>query len=72
MATYRNTPHSSTGEKPSKLPFGRDVATKLPRFQKVPKGKHHEEARKKEQRSKEVMKTQYDRRRRVKWVDLLQ
>ena len=32
VTAYRNTPHSTTGEKPSKLMFGRDVITKLPRL----------------------------------------
>ena len=30
VANYRNTPHSITGEKPTKLLFNRDVKTKLP------------------------------------------
>ena len=70
VAAYRNTPHSSTGEKPSKLLFGRDVATKLPRFQKTPAGKHHQSARKMEKEKKDEMKRQYDRKHRVRLTDI--
>ena len=70
MAAYRNTPHTTTGEKPSKLMFGRDVQTKLPRDKSPLKGKHHEEARKKEEEAKMIMKTKYDKKKRVRQTQI--
>ena len=70
VASYRNTPHSSTGEKPSKLLFGREVATKLPRMQKTPRGSYHREARKRDEKAKKGMKEIYDKKKRVKRVEL--
>ena len=32
VAAYRNTPHTVTGVKPSKLMFNMDIDTNLPRF----------------------------------------
>ena len=49
VASYRNTPHSTTGEKPNNLMFNREVQTKLPSFPTKSKGKHHQEAWKRDQ-----------------------
>ena len=70
VAAYRNTPHATTGEKPSKLLFNRDVSTKLPRFTKNSKAAHHKEAQKREKEKKTEMKRRYDAKHRVKLVDI--
>ena len=70
VASYRNTPHSTTGEKPSKLMFNRDVETKLPRFTKPGKGKHHQDARENDRQKKQEMKKRFDTKKRTKQVDI--
>ena len=50
---YRNTPHTTTGEKSSKLFFNRDINEKIPTPTKKPKGKHHDDARRKIKTAKE-------------------
>merc|ERR1712030_188654 len=60
VSAYRNTPHSVTKVKPSKLMFNRDIHTKLPRFTEAPRGKHHKEARENDRAAKEMMKERYD------------
>ena len=63
---YRNTPHSTTGEKPSKLFFNRDLKDKIPSIPKTTKGKHHENARKKIKESKEKSREYTDKRKHAK------
>ena len=70
VAAYRNTPHSVTGIKPSKLMFNRDVSTKLPRFPTTSRGKHHQEARERDKAAKELMKERYDAKHRTKLVNI--
>ena len=70
VASYRNTPHSVTGQKPSKLMFNREVDTKLPRIPSKSKGKHHEEARSKDRKAKEEMKQRYDKKHRTRFVEI--
>ena len=56
VAAYRNTPHTVTKVKPSLLMFNRDISTKLPRFTKTPRGRHHTEAKKNNREAKKEMK----------------
>ena len=70
VAAYRNTPHRITGEKPSKLLYGRDIETKLPRISKTIKGRHHENARRNERAAKTERKETFDKRKRVKLVNI--
>ena len=70
VTAYRNTPHSVTEEKPSKLMFNRDIATKLPRFTAIAKGRHHERARAKDKDAKQQMKERYDAKHRTRQVDI--
>ena len=60
---YRNTPHSTTGEKPSKLFFNRDIKEKIPTPTKTSKGKHHDNAKRKIKEAKEKAKAYTDKRR---------
>ena len=68
VAAYHNTPHSTTGEKPSKLLFNHEVNTKLPRFPKVSAAKHHNEARRQDREKGERMKRQYNDKHRTRTV----
>merc|ERR1712030_226932 len=70
VASYRNTPHSVTGEKPYKLMHNRDIRTKLPSFRSVSRGKHHREAREKDREAKLQMKERYDAKNRTKQVEI--
>ena len=63
---YRNTPHTTTGEKSSKLFFNRDINEKIPTPTKKPKGKHHDDARRKIKTAKEKAKTYTDKRKHAK------
>ena len=63
---YRNTPHSTTGQKPSLLFFNRDLKGKLPSIPKTTKGRHHEQAREKIKEAKEKSREYTDRKRRAK------
>ena len=70
VAAYRNTPHSSTGEKPSKLLFNREVKTKLPRFPKASRAGHHKQAQRREKDAKNKMKKYHDRRHKTRLVEI--
>ena len=70
VATYRNTPHRITGEKTSKLLYGRDIKTKLPRITKTVKGKHHKNAKRNERRAKRQRKKTFDTRKKAKLVPI--
>ena len=70
VAAYRSTPHTVTGQTPNILMFNREVDTKLPRIPVKPQGKHHKEARHKDQEAKEATKVRYDRKHRAKQQDL--
>ena len=69
VAAYRNTPHSTTGEKPSKLMWNRDIATKLPSFTKDAKGRHHSQARKRDQEETKKMAQRYDQKHQARQVN---
>ena len=60
VASYRNTPHSVIGQKPSKLMFNRLSSTS--------KGKHHKEARRNDREAKRKMKERYDRKHQTRVV----
>ena len=70
VSAYRNTPHTVTKVKPSKLMFNRDIATKLPRFTSSPRGRHHTEARANDKEAKELMKDRYDTKHRTRLVEI--
>ena len=70
MANYRNTPHSTTGEKPSKLLFNRDIVDKLPREDKIPRGEHHKNARRRDAEAKKKMKAMFDTKNIVRMVEI--
>ena len=63
---------SSTGEKPLKLMYGRDIQTKLPGITKTTDGEHHQNAREKNRQSKAATKASYEKKYRVKWADIKQ
>ena len=65
VASYRNMPHSVTGDKPSYLLFNRGIKDTLPRLPTKRKGKQHEEARMRDREGKEESKAQYDKKHRV-------
>ena len=71
VSAYQNTPHSATGEKPSKLMFGRDIQTKLPQVTTPSTGDHHDRARTKNEEYKKKTKERYDKKRRVKEVRMV-
>ena len=67
MAAYRNMPHTTTGQKPSKLMWNKDIKTKLPSLPTKSTGKHHKEARKRDQKKKDKMVERYNTKHRT-WV----
>ena len=69
VAAYRNMPHSSTEEKPSRLMFSRDIRTKLLQHVKVPEDQHHKDARKCETVAKVKMKRYFDKKKKTKLVE---
>ena len=69
VVAYRNMPHSSTEEKPSRLMFSRDVRTKLLQHVKVPEDQHHKDARKCETVAKVKMKRCFDKKKKTKLVE---
>ena len=70
VAAYGNTPHTTTGEKPSKLMFNRDIETKLLRIPTTSRGRHHERARKKDREAKEKAKGYYDAKHRTRQEEI--
>ena len=70
MSAYQNTPHSATGEKPSKLMFGRDIQTKLPQVTTPSTGDHHDRARSKNEEYKKKTKERYDKKHRTTKTDI--
>ena len=68
MAAYRNTPHTTTGQKPSKLMWNKDIKTKLPSLPTKSTGKHHKEARKRDQKEKDKMVERYNTKHRTRQV----
>ena len=63
---YRNTPHSTTGEKSSKLFFNRDINEKILAPTKKQTGPHHEKARRNIKSAKEKAKAYTDKRKHAK------
>ena len=67
---YRNTPHSTTGEKPSKLFYNRDLNDKIPTPTKKPRGKHHDNARRRAKEAKKKAKDYTDAKKHAKEVKI--
>ena len=66
LMNYRNTRHSTTGEKPSKLMMDREIRTKLPSIlKKAPRKGCHKEARDKDEEGRQKQKEYADKRRRA-------
>ena len=70
VASYRNTPHSVTGKKPSKLMFNHVIDTKLPRFPSVSRRRHHQEARKRDEIAKTLITERCDVKHRTILVEM--
>ena len=56
MLDYRNSPHSTTGETPAKLLFNREMRTEIPQYKEKLQGRHHKEAKRKDEVAKEKTK----------------
>ena len=52
LLNYRNTPHSTTGETPSKLMMNRIIRTKLPSLHQVPNTEEHQRVKQREEEAK--------------------
>ena len=70
VATYRSTPHTVTGFTPNKLMFNHEIGTKLPSLPTKSQVKHHKEARKRDQKTKEKTKVAHDKKHRARQVDI--
>ena len=52
LLNYRNTPHSTTGETPSKLMMNRIIRTKLPSLHQMPNTEEHRRVKQKDAEAK--------------------
>ena len=66
VMAYRNTPHFTTGEKPTKLLFNWEVGTKLPDYTCKSTGKCHKGANKKDKEEREKQKQHYNKKQNLR------
>ena len=67
LRNYRATPHSSTGQTPAFLLFGRNIGTKLPQYTEKPE--NDQALRQKDTAAKEIMKQNAERKKEHKVHD---
>jgi hypothetical protein len=65
LLNYRNTPHPSTGKTPAELMFGRRLKTKVPSLRRTAQGQIHEEAKAKDQETRQKRKETFDKSKRA-------
>ena len=70
LLNYRNTPHSSTGEAPSKLMMNRELRTKLPSLHLEASSEVHHRVKQKDREAKLHQKQYADKHRRAKEVEI--
>ena len=62
LRCYRNTPHTTTGQIPSKLLLHRDIKTTIPSISEITNSPQSDEVRSRDDKAKQRMKSYYDRK----------